>query len=294
MPAESRLLNAAKWISIAAGLAALFYLLSVFYIYLASEAVIERRYTLPSSLIKASQEVGAVTRGERIMKIAGCFGCHGDDLTGHALHHGEFAIRSSNLRALVQPYTDGDFERAIRRGLTPDARAMWVMPSASFAYMHDKDVEDVIAYIRSLPRKGASTPKPVFDWKTRRAIVAGIFVPSSPNADQILMPSDEGPRFDGGRYLATTACSTCHGGDLTGSGRAPDLDVGASYTREQFFNLMRLGYSRDHRPLKVMGPLAKSRFHILFDYEIDALYSYLVARKTLPPVPKPVPTSPIK
>jgi cytochrome c553 len=295
MPAESLGLKAAKWISIAAGIAAATGLLWVFYIYLASEAVIERRYTLPSSLIQASEGADAIAHGKRFMNIAGCFGCHGNDLTGKTLHIvPDFTIESGSLRALGDSYTDGDFERAIRRGLTPDARAVWVMPSGSYAYMHESDVEDVIAYIRSLPPAGAMPQKPDFSFAARRAILDGTLAPSSPNADEILTPPDEGPQFDGGRYLAMTACSICHGGDLSGSadGDAPNLDVAASYTREQFFDLMRRGWSRDGRPLKVMNALAKSRYHTLFDYEIDALYKYLVARKTLPPVPKPLVTGP--
>ena len=101
-------------------------------------------------------------------------------------------------------------------------------------------------------------------------------------------PVDLGPRYDGGRYLATMTCSLCHGSDLTGSadGKAPDLDVVASYSREQFFNLLRLGWPRGTRKLKVMTPLAQTRFHVLKDYEIDALYLYLVERKiTMSPVP---------
>jgi mono/diheme cytochrome c family protein len=293
MPADSFVSKAAKWISIAAGLAATASLLWVFYVYLASEAVIERRYTLPSSLIKASEGADAIAHGKRFMGIAGCFGCHGDDLTGKTVRvTQDFTIESGSLRALGALYTDGDFERAIRRGLTPDARAVWVMPSGSYAYMHESDVEDVIAYIRSLPPAGAVPLKPHFDFATRRAILDGTLVPASPNADKILTPPDEGPQFDGGRYLAMTACSICHGGDLSGRTDAPDLDVATSYTREQFFDLMRRGYSRDGRRLRVMNALAKTRYHILFDYEIEALYKYLVARKTLPPVPKPFVTGP--
>lgn len=295
MPTESLVAKAAKWISIAAGVAAMLCLFWVFYVYLASEAVIERRYTLPSSLIQASVGADAIAHGKRFMTIAGCFGCHGGELTGKTLQATpDFTIESGSLRALGATYTDGDFERAIRRGLTPDARAVWVMPSESYAYMHENDVEDVIAYIRSLPPAGAPAPKPHFDFHTRRAILDGTLVPASPNADQILTPPDEGPQFDGGRYLAMTACSTCHGGDLSGStdGSAPDLDVAASYSREQFFDLMRRGFSRDGQSIPVMHRLAKARFHILFDYEIDALYKYLVARKTLPPVPKPFVTGP--
>jgi mono/diheme cytochrome c family protein len=295
MPAASPAQTAAKWISIAAGVPVAGYLLWLFYIYLASEAVIERRYTLPSSLVKASIGADAVAHGKRLMTLDGCFGCHGSQLTGKTLHPlPDFTIESGSLRALGDTYSDGDFERAIRRGLMPDARAVWIMPSGSYAYMHQDDVEDIIAYIRSLPPAGVLPSRPDFNLQARRAILEGTLVPTSPNADQILTPADEGPQFDGGRYLAMTACSICHGGDLTGSvdGTSPDLDVATDYTREQFFNLMRRGWSRDGRPLKVMNKLAAARFHILFDYEIEALYKYLVARKTLPPVPKPFVTGP--
>jgi cytochrome c553 len=289
----SSVLTAAKWISIAAGLAAALYVLWYFYISLASEAVIERRYTLPSSLIKASDDTDALSHGKRMMTLAGCFGCHGNDLTGRALRiTPNFTIFASNLRALPKDFGDGDFERAIRRGLTPDARAMWAMPSGSYAYMHDTDVEDVIAYIRAQPPKGAPSPKPEFNFAARRAIVDGTLIPSSPMADQIVMPPDEGPQFDGGRYLAITACSTCHGGDLTGAsdGGVAGIALSGVYTREQFFNLMRRGWSHDGHSTPMMHRLAKERFHILYDYEIEALYKYLIARETLPPVPKPMVT----
>src|SRR5512142_68288 len=114
---------AARWISIAAGLAALACLLWVFYIYLASEAVIERRYTLPSSLVHASKDAAVIAQGKHWMIVTGCFGCHGDDLKGRLLRaNPDLPIHSGDLTALTATYTDGDFERAIRHGLTPDAR----------------------------------------------------------------------------------------------------------------------------------------------------------------------------
>jgi hypothetical protein len=56
------------------------------------------------------------------------------------------------------------------------------------------------------------------------------------------------------------------------------------YTRHQFFDLMRKGWSASGRRLPVMGPLAKQRFHILTDWEIDPLYAYLAARANAPTV----------
>lgn len=273
---------AAKWIGFAASVAVLLWLAWISYIYLASEAVIERRYTLPSSLVHVSKDADAPARGKHWVRLAGCFGCHGGDLRGRVLKDNPYlTIHASDLRALTPVYGDGDFERAIRHGLTPDARPMWLMPSGTYAYMRDKDLEDMIAYIRSLPPDRGPTPRPIFDWRARKAIVAGKLVPASPKADEILEPADEGPRYDGGRYLASIACAQCHGGDLSGSGAAPDLNIAARYTRTQFFRLLYRGRST-HGWLPIMSPLAFSRFHFFHDYEVNALYDYLIARKTLP------------
>jgi cytochrome c553 len=78
------------------------------------------------------------------------------------------------------------------------------------------------------------------------------------------------------------ACGSCHGGDLTGSGAVPDLNVTAHYTQTQFFQLMRRGWSHDGRPLPVMKPLARRRFHAFADWEIVPLYAYLTARAHAP------------
>jgi len=276
-------LLAARWISVAAGIGALLWLGWLSYVYLASEAVIERRYTLPSSLVHASMDVEAVKRGEHWATLGGCFGCHGKQLHGRLLKTNPYlTMWAGDLTAASVIYTDGDFERAIRHGLTPDAKPMWIMPSDTFAYMRDKDVTDLISYIRSLPAHDVPLRKPKFDWTARKAIVTGKLKPKSPKADEILGPADEGPRFDGGRYLASIACAQCHGPDLTGSGPAPDLNVAAKYTRSQFFRLLYRGRST-HGWLPVMSPLAKARFHEFHDYEVNALYDYLVARKTLVP-----------
>ena len=273
---------ATRWIGIAAGVAAVAWLLWLFYIYLASEAVIERRYTLPSSLVHASADADIVTQGKHWMIVTGCFGCHGDDLKGRLLQiHPDLPIWSGDLTALTATYSAGDFERAIRRGLTPDARPMWLMPSNTYAYMRDKDVEAIISYIRAQPAGREKAHRLKFDWNARKAIVAGRLVPMTPKADEILNPADLGPRFDGGRYLASLSCAQCHGGDLGGSGHAPDLNVAAKYTRSQFFQLLYRGHS-PHGWLPTMSPLAHARFRYFHDYEVNALYDYLIARKTLP------------
>lgn len=282
---RDRALQWLRWAGLALAALVALYLLIPIYVWLASEAVIDRRYTLPRSLVRADRTADAIARGARLAVIDGCADCHGAKLDGRLMRDDPgFPIQASNLRALEQNYTDEDFDRAIRRGLRPDASSLWVMPSQAFVYVHDDDIAAILGYIRSLPPSGQTTPPPSFADAARWQIVRGEIEPAAPRA-MIQMPAiDLGPHYDGGRYIAMMACGACHATELIGSadGRAPDLNVTARYSREQFFNLMRQGINARGHWLPTMGPLAHRRFHILKDWEIDPLYAYLVARAKAP------------
>jgi cytochrome c553 len=248
-------------------------------VYLASEALIVRRYTLPSSIVEASTRPAALERGARLATVFGCRDCHGADLTGRMMQaQPGLAIAAPSLVRFAARHSDADFDRAVRRGLTPSARAIWVMPSGAYVYMRDADLAAIIGYLRAQPVRGPVWPEPRFSMRARLAVLAGRLAPVDPYDLGRHPPLDAGPRYDGGRYLAAMACSGCHATDLTGTSAAPDLKVAARYSRTQFFALMRTGeVPRDHLAPR-MARLARTRFNVLKDYEIDALYAYLVAR----------------
>jgi cytochrome c553 len=276
-----------RWL-IWGGAAAILALLAVLYgppayLWLQSEAILGRRYTLPRSLVVADSAPVARERGARLARLAGCTGCHGPELRGKQLTD-PVRIYASNLRALTWRYSDEDFDRAIRRGLRPDASSLWVMPSQAYLYVRDADIAAILGYLRSLRPQGSPTPPPEFDSVARSEIVRGELIAAADLAQTQMPAIDLGPHYSGGRYIAMFACGACHGTELTGSpgGHAPDLNVVRRYTRHQFFNLMGVGWSAEGRRLKVMGPLAKQRFHILMDWEIEPLYAYLTARANAP------------
>jgi cytochrome c553 len=276
-----------RWIGLALAALVAVYLAIPAYIWLASEAVIDRRYTLPRSLVRADSTPDALARGARLAVIDGCADCHGAKLTGKLLQSDSaFPVFASNLRALTATYADEDFDRAIRRGLRPDASSLWAMPSPAFVYVHDDDIAAILGYLRSRPPAGAETPPPTFGSAARREIVQDTLQPVAPLV-LVQMPAiDLGPHYDGGRYIAMMACGSCHATELIGStdGRVPDLNVTTHYSREQFFDLMRRGVNARGHWLPTMGPLARKRFHILKDWEIDPLYAYLVARAKAPTI----------
>jgi cytochrome c553 len=198
--------------------------------------------------------------------------------------HNPVIIRASNLRALLPAYSDEDFDRAIRRGLRPDASSLWVMPSQGYVYVRDADIAALLGYLRALKPAGRTTPPAHFGRQAREKIARAELQPAADLAQTQMPAIDLGPHYSGGRYIAMLACGVCHGTELNGSpdSHAPDLKVATHYTRAQFFNLLRKGWSHDGRKLKAMAPLAKQRFHILMDWEIDPLYAYLVARANAP------------
>jgi cytochrome c553 len=276
-------LKAAGAIAAASGLCAIIF---PAYIHLASEAVIERRYPLPAISEPAAALPEMAARGEHLTRITGCSDCHGRDFEGRKMRAaGVLQIWSSNLRWAATTMSDGEFERALRHGIAPDATSLWGMPSLDDMYMSETDVAALLAYLRSLGPTGTPRPVPAWDWRARLALLDGRFVPSVIETRSAPSSLDMGPRYDGGRYLAHIACSECHGTDLAGASAAgaPDLDMISRYNRPAFFNLLRRGLGANGRRVPAMRRLAARRFHVLADFEIMALYDYLEARVHAPP-----------
>ncbi|HEY2069394.1 MAG TPA: cytochrome c [Rhizomicrobium sp.] len=252
--------------------------------WLASESVIERHYPLLSQDVPVSDKPDVIAHGHHVAKLAGCFGCHGDTLQGRLLPRdgGHFRIHAPNLTRT--DFTDEELARAIRDGLKPDGKSLWAMPSESYTYMSVADVAAIVSYIRSLPPRGSIMPPPRFKRADRIAILEGTLEPVAVRLDEGGGSLDLGPRYQGGRYIARSDCSACHGLDLSGTARAPALEAVGHYSLRDFFGLMREGHAPDYHPTPTMHALAHDRFGDFKDYEVMALYDYLSARASaLPP-----------
>jgi mono/diheme cytochrome c family protein len=251
------------------------------FVHVKSEAVIERRYPLPVIEEPAASGAKSAQRAAHLAMVAGCGDCHGLNFTGRRQRVGPLRLWSSNLRIAASEMSAGEFERALRRGLAPDATSLWAMPSDDYMYMSEADVADLYAYLRSLGTSESARPRSVWDERARLALLGGRIVPSVIATRDAPSSLDLGPRYDGGRYLARIACSECHGTDLAGSSGTPDLLTVAAYSRAAFFDFLRRGWAHGRR-LPAMYRLARVRFHAFADYEIMALYDYLSARAHAP------------
>lgn len=226
-----------------------------------------------------------VEQGRRLSAVLGCSGCHGADLTGEDWSEPGFGrLWTANLTLSAADLTDAQLDRLIRSGRRSD-RELWGMPSHLFTQLSAADMAAVIAFIRSKPVAGVRHPGPTFEAVARQEIAAGKWMSS---ADQVakegdVWPPDAGEPHALGRYIVRATCAECHGLDLRGGdappGKTPppDLIVAGTYEPHQFRDLMRTGVPVGGRDLGLMGEVARGRYSLFTDAEVDAVYAYLRA-----------------
>ena len=180
-------------------------------------------------------------------------------------------------------YVPADWVRAIRHGVDPDGRALYVMPSNSYFYISDADLGAIVAYLESLEPIDNELPERELGLLTNIALLG----------DSSLIPAEmidhEGSRpgappigvtVDYGEYL-TRACAICHGDDLTGGPAAgAGLDLTGSgdlpdWNEADFIHAVRTG----ERPRgEDLDPrlMPYERLRGLTDDELRAIWLYLL------------------
>lgn len=264
-----------------------------------TEYQLQRTYTpAPEQVRAAGPEMRA--EGKRLAKLYGCTSCHGADYRGLEYNDEAWLVRNyaPNLTLAAARYSDAELAQAIRQGIDPGSgRALWDMPSATFAPLHDDELAAVLAYLRSFPQGGTLTPADTPGVAGRLAILRGLWLgdvrshdPTRAGTQQpapVLVaqaqrhpPKDLGLKFAKGRHLTATICSECHGSDLGGEvvEGGPDLKIAAAYDRAAFHRLLRTGVPPGGRDLGIMSDTAREDFRVFRDDEIDAIYDYLKAR----------------
>jgi cytochrome c553 len=227
-----------------------------------------------------------VKHGERISQVLGCRGCHGDDLSGQEWNEPEFAVVwSANLTASATRYDDAQLKMMIADGKRPDGSVLWDMPSHIFTQLADADMAAVIAYMRSVPKKGGAHPRPVFGPLAKKEMADVTYVSAASAVDKAgkLWPPDAGPDHAMARYMVRATCAECHemtlrgGTPYPGAEPRPDLRIAASYDLADFRRLLRTGVAAGDRKLGLMGEVARSRYSRFSDAEIAAIHAYLKA-----------------
>ena len=140
-----------------AGLVAVLALGFAGWVFAASEARLERHYSVRDSELAAPAGVDALERGRHLVTaVAQCTTCHGEDLGGRVIAEDFWfgRLHASNLtpgRGGIAARTDAALVRSIRHGLKPDGRPLLMMPSHYLQRLSDADLNAVIVALRSLP-----------------------------------------------------------------------------------------------------------------------------------------------
>jgi mono/diheme cytochrome c family protein len=261
----------------------------------------DRVVTLDVKGVTVVSDEAALVRGKYLFASRGCGDCHAANGAGRVFIDDPasgFVVRSPNITpgGVVAKYSDVDWVRAIRHGVRPDGRALFVMPSEDYNRFTDADVAALIAYARTLPPvagEGASFQVPL---PVKGLYAAGVIKDAAEKIDHSLPPATpvaEGVTAEHGKYVANL-CLGCHGAGLAGGkipGGPPDWPAASNLTpgpgtvmtaydtADKLKAMFHSGKRANGTPIAVM-PFDTLRE--LNDTDVAAVLAYL---KTLPPLP---------
>ena len=239
----------------------------------------------------------AVARGKHLVEARYvCVECHSTNFGGGTM------IDDPAIGTLLGPnltmgtgsrtvqYTAADWDRIVRHGVKPDGRPA-VMPSEDYFAMSDRELSDIVAYIRSLPPVDNTVPAPTFGPVGKMLLATGQFKlsadmhPSAHEDAHAVLPPAEAPNAEFGKHLAQV-CTGCHLPSLAGGpiiGGPPDWPPAANltpaglvgWTYTDFERAMREGVRKDgtklREPMALMPKYAKN----MTDIELQALWAYI-------------------
>lgn len=245
----------------------------------------------------------AVDRGRHLVESRyTCTECHGKDFGGGVMVDDPLIGRllgpniTSGRGGKTAAYTVADWDRIVRHGIRPDGTP-GAMPSGDFQGMSDRELSDVIAFIRSVPPLDREIP-PVSLGPLGTVLVATGKIPLSVDliadhtARHPAIPPAEEATVEFGRHLANV-CTGCHGQDLTGGkvpGGDPSWPPAANLTPlgdglgvwsyEQFVASMREARRPDGTGLRAPMDGVTAYTQRMTETEMEALWMYL---RSLPP-----------
>jgi len=290
-----------KWIGIVAALLVVVGIGLVLAANLLFERKRERVIKLDVKKISVVADAAALERGKYLFMSRGCGDCHAANGAGRAFINepgGGLYVRSPNITpgGVVAAYTELDWVRAIRHGVKPDGRPLFIMPSEDYNRFTDRDLAALIAYARGLPSGSGGSAEFRVPLLVKALYVVGVVKDSAEKIDHSLPPASpvpEGVTPEHGKYVANL-CIGCHGDGLSGGkipGGPSDWPAASNLTpgpgtvltvydsAEKFKAMFRSGKRPDGSAITVM-PFETLRE--INDTDVSALYAYL---KQLPPRP---------
>lgn len=245
----------------------------------------------------------AIARGERIVRSRlGCAGCHGANFGGYALIDEPMIGRwiapniTTGQGSVTIDYTAANWDRAVRHGLRRDGRTS-SMPSVDFLNLSDRELSDIVAYIRSMPAVDANPGKVDFGPLLNVMLALGkVKIMAAFDIDHqaphAVEPPDAAATEEFGAHLVQ-ACRGCHALNLSGGKLAgdPAMPIVANltphesglkdWTEADFIRALREGRRPDGSAISEYMPWKD--YGNMNDTELKAIWAYL---RTLEPVEK--------
>lgn len=214
-----------------------------------------------------SADIEKVAHGERVARLLGCNSCHGEDYSG--VDFGEFiplveGLWATNISLTIPDMRDDELERLLREGVHP-TREIYLMPSKQSQFLGNRDMEALIAFLRTIEPVGEPTPipPPGFEeavtarlpedyWRTTEEGQPRTYHNA---AEEVAYFAENavphlGDDNEQGRLVVLTVCTSCHGAAMDGVGEpAGDIQGALAYDDAQFERLLREGVSLDGRPI---------------------------------------------
>lgn len=201
----------------------------------------------------------------------------------------------------IGKWSDADIKRALIDGVRPNGvKLAFVMPYPLYKVLTPRDLDAVVAYMRSVAPINAKVPPPLY--KTAQ------FAPAYPGADKPMSESDLRDPVKRGQYLANLGhCMQCHAerdnreipNYRTGAGRGgrvyktpagmvkaanitshPIKGIGA-WSDADIKRALLDGVSRDGRPLAITMVTYSQYLKRLSDDDLNALVAWM---RSLPPL----------
>jgi mono/diheme cytochrome c family protein len=276
-----------------------------------------RRVAIGLLLMFAAPSVRAETLVERGSYLAAsvmtCHSCHtprgpnGPDLS-RALSGGQvfdtpaFKVTASNItpdrETGIGAWSDAELKTFFVSGVRPDGTTVApVMPTAFYRVLTSRDLDALVAYLRSVPAIHRETPTP--DYRLKPAPETPPFTDSQARDAEMADPLKRG------RYLVTIGhCLECHtpagpghghdfaastgkggwvfrgpGGPVVSANITSDPAAGLGrWTDDEIKRAITQGISRDGHALK--PPMAYSAYAKMTAQDLDAVVAFV---RTLPP-----------
>ncbi len=269
-----------------------------------SNTKFNKTYAVSVRPVRIPDEAAAIARGRHIAETRGCVDCHGKDFGGTKVIedgamgriHGTNLTRGAGGR--IANWKDEDWVRAIRHGVGPDTRGLFLMPSAEYSHLSDEDLGAVIAFLKTVPPVNRENVALALGPVTRVLLTVDKMKLAAEEIDHAnLRPPSVpvGVTVEYGRYIAA-GCTGCHGANYSGGKieiGPPDWPQAANLTphadgrlakwsEADFVKTLRTAKRPDGTELDPVMPRA---FGQMDDTELKALYAFF---KTLPAAAKGV------